>query len=354
MKFPQPTTVLGCIRNKILAQSGLMGITSIPSSEFLERNEVQSLTGTSKVTSLSDDDDNLGVIEKISPVFLIKRNKEEIEDALFRMPVDVVESKYYPLICCKYDKVNNAKSNYSGRIKEYAILSTKPQKSSATEYYGGMLFWDAYLNDKLLPYDKEYEESNIFVSHKSVGIERKNRKAKEGAFYLKIDYSLNEGFSFALIVWLTLDEKNSFVFQDGTVILGGERSTFHMRVLPIENDLEKKFSSHPVLKQIIDGKCNLIDNLKESEGKEKLVILSPIVLDEQSSKVLMEKTEHRLISGIHSARTVKRTEGDKRSEAVRMIPANSILFPSCSIGLNFGWQIPYKIGYNYVLKTSRR
>ncbi|HCC69060.1 MAG TPA: hypothetical protein DEP99_04145 [Nitrospiraceae bacterium] len=85
--------------------------------------------------------------------------------------------------------------------------------------------------------------------------------------------------------------------------------------------------------------------------KDKLVALSPLVFDESINSSLTGIMEHRIIKGIHAIRTIKKI-GVVKSEAVCMIPAGSVLYPEKSINLN-GWKIPYKIGYNYVIKTKR-
>jgi len=352
LKFPQPTTVLGCIRNTILAQNNLIEITKIPQKDFLENNEaVKQFTGTSKIEKLSDSDDNFGVVERISPVFLIKQSEGKIEDTLFHVPADVVQGECSFLTCYEYEKEERAKSSYSGREINYAILSRKQPKSFNANYYGGRSFWDAYLNKKPLPYDPAYEEDNIFSTYKNVGIERENRKAKTGAFYFKIEYSLRDGFSFGLVIWLKSKNGEDAPLKDGTVILGGERSTFSMKVSPVTRDL----LSNPVMERIIDGTCDLIYSLNNCSNKEKLIALSHVILDKQSSDDFASAMEHRIINGLHSIRTVKRANGKEKSEAVRMIPAGSIFYPSCSIiNLSFNWAIPYKIGYNYALRIERR
>lgn len=345
LKFPQPTTVLGCIRNTILAQNKLMNITAIPKEDFLRTDKVRKLTGTSLVKGLDDTDDNFGVIERISPVFLVKQSKGKIEDALFRVPNNIVLDECSSLTCFEYEKKDNAKSSYSGREIEYAVLSNKKPKSLNAIRYGDKSFWDAYLNKKLFPYDSTHREENIFNTYKNVGIERENRKAKPGAFYLKIEYSLKENFSFGVIVWL----KNDFHLENCVVILGGEQSTFLMKIYDYKDLLP-----NPIIRKIIEGNCHLIYNLGSCTGKEKLVALSPIILDEDSSSNFTKTMEHSVIHGIQSTRTVRRIDGKNKSEAIRMIPVGSVFYPLKQININFNWPIPYKIGYNYILKIERR
>lgn len=346
LRFPQPTTILGCIRNTILAQNKLMNITTIAREDFLGTNKVQELTGTSKIEKLSDPGHDFGVIDRISPVFLVKHSKDKLEDALFPVPDNVVLDECSSLTCYEYEKKDNAKSSYSGRETEYAILSSKKPKSFKANRYGDKSFWHAYLNKKLIPYNSTFREENIFNIFQNVGIERENRKIKLGAFYLKIEYSLKEDFSFGVIVWL----KNDFHLEDCIVILGGEQSTF---LLKIFKDYENLLSN-PVIHRIVKENCNLTDNLKSCTDKEKLVALSPIILDKESYIIFAKSMEHCVISGIQSTRTVSRANGKNKSEAIRMIPMGSVFYPLKQIDINFNWPIPYKIGYNYILKIERR
>jgi len=339
LKFPQPTTILGCLRTTILVQAGIISPTTIPDSFS---KDAQDLTGTSTLNGLDDTDDNFGVIERLSPAFIAKFKCNTIEDFLFPVPADIMKEGN-SLICFGYEKKKNVKSSYSGRVVEYAIFSKRNPKLHEFGYLGGKDFWEAYINGSQLHYNSDYDEDKIFISHISVGIGRKNRIAEEGMFYTKIDYSLRKDFAFAVILWLKKDD----ILKEDVVILGGERSAFFMKILPLEDN------THPVINMIVKQECNVFDNLKSCSNGEKIVALSPIVLDKKSNSILADKMEHRIVKGIQATRIIKRAKALK-SEAISMIPAGSVFYPKESVKLELNWKIPYKIGYNYSIKIRRQ
>ncbi len=338
LKFPQPTTVLGCIRNTILIQNGLLSPTTITDS-FSDK--AKELTGSSIVERLDDSDDNFGVIEKISPAFIVRLKENSSEDFLFPAPADVMQDGN-SLIPFGYDVKTNAMSNYSERKVEYAILSKRNPKLHKVGYFGGKEFWEAYMFGGVLPHNPDYEEENIFIRYTSVGIGREDRVTKEGMFYTKIDYSLKKNFAFGIILWLN---ENS-ILKDGVVIFGGEQSTFNMRVSVLKD------TSHPLINMIINDQCNMLNNLKSCTNEEKLFALSPIVLDKDSNFQFARAMKHRIVKGMQVTRMIRRTKALK-SEAISMIPAGSVFYSKEPVCLGLNWPIPHKIGYNYLIKTGR-
>ncbi len=352
LKFPQPTTILGCLRHNILVQNGILPPIAIINPKNIAARigeEGKKLTGTSMVNGLDDPDDNFGIIKKISPVFIVKFEKNEIADFLFPASADVVtkkeknekKEKTVSLHCFKYVK-KDGKSSYSGREAEYAILSERNPKLHGACYLGGKDFWEAYLNGYPLPYNPDYEEDWIFIAHTSVGIGRKNKVAEEGMFYTKVDYSLRKDFTFAVIAWLKDDDR----LKNGVAFLGGEQSTFLMKVFPLGD------MPHPIINMILNGKCELPENLSNGSNGEKLFALSPVVLDNDSNCKFASAMEHRVVKDMHTTKMIRRAKASK-SEAISMIPAGAVFYPKEPVSLTVNWTIPYKIGYNYVIKLRR-
>lgn len=364
MKYPQPTTILGCLRNTILIQKDIVKDDgtrrNIPD---IENDAAKKLTGTSVINGLDDNDDNFGVIERVSPVFIVKQKNSSIEDILFPVPADIEgKDKFYRSIT--YKRQDNAISSYSGMKKSFAILSDKNPKLPSLSSLGGKDFWSAYWKSQQIPNGANYPEDKIFKTHISVGIGCENKDAGdgkfyfkkttiEGMFYTKIDYSLHKDYSFGVIVWLSEE-----VLNKGIIMMGGERSVFNLDINEIKelSSADGIFSSHPVIKAIMNGNCDLFQNLTAYTNKDKLVALSPLVFDESINSSLKDIMEHRIIQGIQSMRMLKpgvRVSGKgEKSESVCMIPAGSVLYSEKSIRLT-GWKIPYKIGYNHVIKTKR-
>jgi CRISPR type III-B/RAMP module-associated protein Cmr3 len=343
MKYPQPTTILGCLRNTILIQQNIVTTQNGRHIPDITNTEAQKFTGTSMVNGLNDNNDNFGVIEKLSPVFIVKQGNDRIADILFPAPADMEKiDNFFRYIT--YKRQGNAISSYSGKEKPFAILSDRNPKLPEVDCIGGKEFWSAYLNNQQISCNSDYAEDKIFITHTSVGIGRKDRVAEEGMFYTKIDYSLYKDFSFGVIVWL----RDNNILKNDVVLLGGEQSAFRMEISPISDDI---FSSHPVINAILSDNCDFFKNLNSCTNNEKLVALSPLVFDETINSSLTDIMEHRIVKGIHSIKTIKKV-GAIKSEAVCMVPAGSVLYPEKAMNSS-GWEIPYKIGYNHVIKIKR-
>lgn len=343
LKLPQPTTILGCIRNTLLIQEGLVlkdkpGFPDIES----DRNRAKELTGTAKIERLDDTDTNFGVIDKVSPVFLVKR--DESYKFLFKVPKDVIKNtKSGNLEIFGYNRIDGAKSSYSGNNVNYAILTEKEHKAINAEYYGDEEFWKAYKNGGTIQYNQDFEEDQIFSRYVGVGIKKFGGKE---AYYTKIEYSLKKGYSFAVVVWF----KGNKILNDDIVVLGGEQSTFKMEVIEAKKIV--KNGQHPVLDCILNGECHLLDNLKNCSGTCKMIALSPIVLDANQSITFAKAVEHRIVIGVESTRFVKRLGFSGKSEATRMIPSGSVFYVKDN-ALISEWELPYKIGYNYIFTIRR-
>lgn len=356
MKYPQPTTILGCLRDTILLQERITKNSGGRYIVDIGHPNAKDLTGTSRVEGLNDSDDNFGKIERLSPIFIVKTQKNgSIADILFPVPADIERNgDFFRYI--EYKKIDNAISNYSGMKKPFAILSDKNPKIPSPASLGGREFWIKYIDNRQIPYNSVYSEDEIFKTHISVGIGCENKDTgmgkryfkktvQKGMFYTKIDYSLHKDYVFGVIVWL-----GDNVLEEDIVLLGGEQSAFQMKISCARDGI---CSSHPVVTAIINNKCDLFQNLNSCTNNDKLVALSPLVFDESVNSRLKDIMEHRIIQGIQSIRTLRRAaNGIQKSDATCMIPSGSVLYPERSAKFS-GWKIPYKIGYNHVIKTKR-
>ena len=211
------------------------------------------------------------------------------------------------------------------------------------------------VNKDKIEFNKDlwFGEEEMFIAHKSVGIRKglKDESNRENAHYVKIDYSLKKEYSFGVIVWVK-DDAESFLHND-EVILGGEHSTFQMEVEEINQEIKNSIQGHPVMECLLEDKCNLSSNFSISNNGTKLVAISPILVSEYESDKLIDCCEHRIVGGIFSTRNCKRENcaPNSKSQAARMIPAGSVFYLKDKCSLN-EWCLPYKIGYNYVLKIG--
>ncbi len=291
---------------------------------------------------------DFGQIERVSPVFLVRKNKDtdSIEDFLFNIPFDV-EKKDNELYIYDFNRIENTKSNFSGKVKDYGVITGKDNKKELPYYYGGKTFFEAYMSgSRQLPYFKDYESSEIFIEHKNVGI----GKNIEGAFYVKIDYSLKEGFSFGVIIWL--NEDSDFI-KDGFVQLGGEQSVFLMKVNKLDGDLLKKAEDNPVINSILLG------SLSFNSGVNKVVAISPLILNPTDFQILFASADYMITNELKAIRHARRIDDNgqpistKKSQAIRMLPSGSVIYLNESFDFSQMSITPFKIGYNNILILNK-
>jgi hypothetical protein len=323
-------------------------------------DEVHKLTGTSKMIDLADTDDNFGKIEKLSPVFLVRQEPGSscVEDLLFPMPADVIYEYE------KYDKDEDGNPKvkqlklldfpekeiigvkvYSRNEKSGDIFShDKRIKDYTAEYLGGIEFWDSYSKCKsskdTLKYHPSYQTKNIFISDSQPGIAREKRSTKDGHYYTKKDFRLAPNFSFGVIVHFSEDN----VIKDDDIILGGEKSLFHLISRPVNNKTYI-YKDHPVIKRFLDDKVNGdFDGSKEKTfTKNKLVAFSPII----SNEAKFEGLKFALINEMYSPRSIGERQ---KSDSFSAIPYGSVLFADGTLKLKAdSLKIPSKIGYNFLL-----
>jgi len=344
LKYPHPTTILGCLRNTILIQNGIIKKRNGRTIPNLDKGSgAKELTGTSFLANgIRDKDNNFGIIKKISPIFIVEQRNEKL-DALFPVPKDVIENDS-GISVFRHERKNDALSSYSGKRKPYAIRTDKGNKEYCAEYIGGEIFWRDYCSGNSLQYNKKYKTSSIFIEHSTFGIGRKNRMAEDGKFYNKIEYKLKKGFSFGVIVCMSEEYK----LKDDTVILGGEQSTFNMNVTKLPLQPVNTFETHPIIKSIINEESDFKEIMSSVAKEEKIVAISSLIYEGN----IEEKMQHAIISGIDTTRSlIKQT--DIKTDSFCMIPASSVLYPSGNINNIKEWNIPSKIGYNSVIKVNK-
>lgn len=366
-KFPQPTTVMGALRAALLTGNDLL--VQHKRGRFVpkdKKEEAKKLVGTSKVNCFEDDSD-FGIIEKLSHPFLIKKTRNgDLEDAFFPVPGDVVKNENRDFKITSYDKIGNAFSCNCGREANFVLKSNfKPKKEVRGNFFGGKDFWDAYLkgtcnSEGIIDLGLD-DKKNPYIRHSQVGIGLTKRKTEEGKLFVKYDYTLCSGYEFLVICWLTEEEPS----MAETVVLGGEQSVFFLKKEKINKD-KNIFRNHPVVCALLNGNKNMSSICeKESDSFEKLIAVSPLVVD--SDSILFKNSEHAIVNRISNVRMlnsiiVPKAEtysgnftnlrnGKKilKSDAYRVIPAGSVFYYG-----NAAWQghapsMADKIGYNFTM-----
>ena len=90
-RFPLQTTIVGCLRKTILNQKGWLDKDGKYPDFSLVNQEIHKYTGTVETVSLDSSDLNLGVIQQISPVFLVRQDSGHLcpDDFLYPVPQDI-------------------------------------------------------------------------------------------------------------------------------------------------------------------------------------------------------------------------------------------------------------------------
>lgn len=363
--FPTQTTILGVIRTALLENNGLLDFEKrkpvTKNGSITE--DVKNLTGTAQLENLFNSDDNLGKILKISPVFIVRQEKGSscAEDFLFPMPNDVIfeydkyekEDDDIPKIkglkLLEFNKTEQVKV-YSGNTELDTIYSLDQKiKENAAAYLGGIEFWQSYRDFKSvkkLKYSKGYCFNNIFIRDSQPGIARDNRKTKDGHYYIKNDFRMNENYAFGVIVHLAEEG----LLSDREVYMGGEKSLFRMTVKKVD-DKTFIYSQHPVVKRFIsvNDYGDFDGSQKKSFEQSKLIAFSNFF----SNNAKLTEIQFALINGMYIHRNIW---DRNKTDSYSAIPYSSIIYVDGKLKLDIpitGSNLYKKIGLNYLISFKR-
>ncbi len=185
--FPQQTALLGIIRKEILIQKGLL--TKKRRGEWIDdynKSKAKNLVGDTKFAF--NKEQNFGVLNNISPIFLIKNGERFIKKA------DIDSYPYQ-----------------DGVLKNY-----NPKE-------------DIYNNFISIESNNSLKFDNIFKPVEQIGIKK---GGGDNAFFKKTSYLLKDNFSFAFYMESDFELKSSYV------TLGAETSMFKMEITPSSDKLD--------------------------------------------------------------------------------------------------------------------
>jgi CRISPR-associated protein Cmr3 len=188
-RFPTQTALLGMLRKEMLLQAGLL--TRKIRGEWVDkprRDEAIALVGIGKPDLATGKVPDLGKIERIGPVHLVKE-----------------KTPWLPKVHT-YDLELHISENTPPLLKEY-----NPK-------YHDLFDWLFPL-----PQGDPVKLENVFETVESVG---NQKKGDDDAFFKKRAYRLTEGFAFAFDATLDFD------LEPSIVSLGADGSRFKMRVEP--------------------------------------------------------------------------------------------------------------------------
>ena len=186
--FPQQSAILGMLRKTLLKQNNLL-TTKVKIESVDNKEEATKLIGKGKF-KFQKEEQNFGVIKKISPVFLIKNNTKYIQKFANDYEIKKDEVGYF---LKKDNKIFNGKDDVFSSF----ISTDKKEK----------------LN-----------QNDIFKEIVKIGIKK---GSDEKGFFKKFSYILKDDFEFAFYVEF---EDRDFVFRDDIVEIGADRSAFKMKI----------------------------------------------------------------------------------------------------------------------------
>ena len=224
--FPQTTQLLGAIRLFILEKKSLIKVYKNGRYVRDYSKTPQEDESIKKAIELVGDENNLGKIKLISPMFVIDKN-----NLYYPTPFDIqkIDGEYKIL---EYKKIGDIKY-----LKNYKA------KEGLKQYLGGKKFWESYVNNKIDSSDlKDFDDIFIEVSKVGIGVDKKENI--EGMFYVKKAYLLKEGYKLACFI----DFDDEFNFN-GKITLGADGSVFEINEEKIDN-----YKLHVIYKAFCEDK----------------------------------------------------------------------------------------------------
>ncbi|KPA17970.1 CRISPR-associated family protein [Candidatus Magnetomorum sp. HK-1] len=351
-KFPSPSTIMGAIRASLLLENGFL--LQHRHGRFVPKaywKEAVGLVGETSLNAFDEENPDFGVIEKISPCFLIQKNPDKgVANAYFPIPNDIISyEKHFKQI--KYEFIRGNTYN-CGKKQDFIPLRKlksngaviKNKNIDSGEFYGGKTFWKTYINN-LLNQSSSNEFSDIidinkqcFVQNSQVGIGTDRGQTEDGKFYVKKDYFFEDDYAFAVICHLKKEQKFT-----KSIMMGGEQSVFQIDV----QSLGAEFDDHPIVNKFI---TNSSPNLSDSDKK---IAISPLIAKENI--FLDANIRHTISTRIESVRMLNSVSKKSKNQflktdAIRIIPTGTVFYISSDKSFPLLEEgIPDIIGYNQLL-----
>jgi len=203
-KFPQQTTLLGMIRKELLIQKRIIK----KKYNEDERKNLIDLIGNKSFDISSEEKQDFGIIENISPLFLSDKDNNIYYKAPF--------AKGY-----KFNPNPSIKTNLSEKV--YFSDKYNPKDGLNEEYIS---FENSKDNIKLEEIFKEDVRTGI---NKQKKMQEKSNE-KENSLYKQIYYQFDNKKDNKFYFSFILDLNSDFELKDSIVYMGAERSAFKMTV----------------------------------------------------------------------------------------------------------------------------
>ncbi|MFW3342951.1 type III-B CRISPR module-associated Cmr3 family protein [Aliarcobacter butzleri] len=336
--FPQQTQILGSIRAYLLESNGLLKIHKngkFCSKEIKE--EALQLVGSANSENFDTLYENdLGIINFISPMFINKILDNQQLSSIFAIPDEIIEfeEKKEEKTLKILKKVNPKKLDGIISNNNAVILENYNSKIGFKKAFGDKLFWENYINNEEI--NNLIEPEDIFISSKQVGITLKGltKIVEEEKFYTKESYLLKDKFEFAILI----DIKNELKLKDGIITIGGESSTFSLKI----EDLPNYFEEHPIIK--------IFKEYKEDKKGKKIVLLSDSILENSIQKnsfyqIISNKVPFRMMT----SNTNKIEPSFQKTQTKLLVGKGSIYYFDDATSLPKAKGAYSKMGFNQYL-----
>lgn len=222
--FPQQSGILGMLRHQLLIQNDCIPIT--PNN----KSKVSGLIGEESYDIHTAK--TFGAIQQISPLFISKGT-----DLLFPEACEFYINKKDSPECLSQIDV----ATVFGKTMIYPNIDSSSVVSVGKEYLGKYDIKELLVSKKgdriNFHLDKEFiktgtlPDNGVFIETGKPGIQklaRKQKGQKDQGFYKQYSWSFPEGVCFTFFAEIDRDVAKNF--QTGRIMLGGEKSAFHMVV----------------------------------------------------------------------------------------------------------------------------
>ncbi len=356
--FPQQTQIMGALRLYWMEQNKLMRVHKdgkyVP---YEKRNYALNLVGDASSGNHKNFDinENLGCINGISPMFVLKKEEDCIKDALFEIPSDIVNKD-----CANTIAIPKVLQGIVSD-KPAVLLGDYDVKEGFVSGLAGADFWREYIDYKAS--DFIYGHDDVFESYEQVGIGLENKQVVEGQFYTKKSYKLKDDHSFGLLIDIDdnklkkLDDKNDTkkkheyrLLANGIISMGADSSMFSLHI----SDIPSCINAHPLIQNI---QC------KTEEQGTKIILLSDSILDESidvnaffqivQGKVpfkMMSSDKEDLRKDDSTAQRVKIS--DTKSSEKLLVPKGSVYYFKSKSQLQEAKCAYAKMGFNHYLTLN--
>jgi len=352
--FPQQSGILGMLRHQLLIQNDCIPITP------KNRTSVSGLIGDESYNILGSAK-TFGAIHNISPLFITKEdellfpeayeffiNKNDSPESLSQIEVttEIGKTMIYPNV--ENPSVVTVGKEYLGKydIKEL-LVSKKGDRFN-------------FCLDKGFKKKGTLPDNGVFIETGKPGIQKSLRKTKgqkDQGFYKQYSWSFPENVCFTFFA--EIDRELATKFESGRIMLGGEKSAFHMVVEEYtgeESPFEEQSVFYAGLYEKPHASANKIvclsDCIVGDELAGKMVFMSNTMIDFRNSrsKVANTSSYNRMDKKYENKQS--QYNSPVRSQKYQLLKRGTVLWVEDGrmeeVQLLLEQKQHHAIGYNYI------